>query len=533
MNNSDLYQRSCMGKYKQYFAQNSDITKAYAKYSIDRMKCEPPLYGRSWEEGRAGVPILWERSANVVYNDHTDTHTLVIGPPGSKKSRLVAMPLVRILGVEKENMIITDPKAEIYNRTASFLASQGYRIHILNLRTPDLGDAWNPLTIPYQYYCEGDIDRAYEFVNDISENLMNSEENHSDPFWHNSAASFFFGLTILLFKYCKEKQLPENRVTIQNVIALRYKLLSQPSKEARERPSVIWRYAKTDPIISNNLVGTIETAEDTRGGIVSTFDQKMRMFSIQPNLMEMLSNNTFQLDHLDDVPTAIFLILPDEKTGYHGIGSLFIKQSYEYLIYLAQKQTIKIGSSASLRRRMNYIIDEFASLPTIPDFSALITAARSRNIRFTLIAQSKHQLIQRYKDETDTIMTNCTNWLILTSREQSFLEELSALCGKTLESPFTPIVPADSIQRLSKDNGEALLLSGRRRPFITHLPDIEKYDQGHYSYRPLAKRKQEQFQQLTFFEEEEKLEKDKQLAEEKQRREFFERLISSQDTDKE
>lgn len=508
---SDLYKRSISERYRKYFLQSTEISNQYSRYSISEKEFSIPFTTKPWEKGCSGVPVFWEPSTQNVYCDHLDNHTIVIGPTGSKKSRLVAMPQAYILGSAKESMIITDPKAEIYQRTASYLEKQGYKIQVLNLRNPNLGDMWNPLIIPYKYYCAGDIDRAYEFVNDVALNMINNDHSVSDPFWNNSAASFFFGLAILLFKYCNEHDLSDQDVTIPNVIALRNKLLSQTSREAKEKPNLLWKYAKTDPIISNNLVGTVETAEDTRAGIVSSFDQKMRLFSIQPNLMEMLSGNTIDLDSINEKPTAIFLVLPDEKTGYHGVGSLFIKQSYEYLIYLAQNKTHNQLVQASLQRRMNYIIDEFASLPAIHDFPALITAARSRNIRFTLIVQSKHQLIQRYKEESDTIMTNCTNWIVLTCRENSFLEEISALCGKTSE--MTPVVPPDSIQRLNKDTGEALLISGRNRPFITHLPDIEKYDKGDFRARDMKLRERKARSTVVFFEEEERKEREKMIRE--------------------
>lgn len=485
---SDLYKRSTSERFRQYFEKSSSIIESHARYSLAQMACSEPQEKRKWENGLAGVPLFWEPSVKTVYTDQKDTHTLVIGPTGSKKSRLVAMPQVRILGSAKENMIITDPKAEIYRRTADYLEKQGYTIFVLNLRDPNRGDAWNPLDIPYEYYRRGEVDRAYEFVNDVSENLMHSKEAHGDPFWNDSAGDFFFGLTILLFKYCKENNLDKNYITLNNVIALKRHLLSQTPKEARSNPSYLLQFANKDPIISANLVGTIETAEETRGGIVSSFDRNIRLFSIQPNLMDMLSGNTISLDRINEEPTAIYIILPDEKTGYHAIGSLFIKQSYEYLIYLAQKNSNNQIDTAALERRVNYIIDEFASLPTIHDFPALITAARSRNIRFTLIAQGKNQLLQRYKEETETIMTNCSNWIILSCREHIFLEEISALCGKTFGNPTLSVVPPDSIQRLEKNSGEALLLSGRSKPFITHLPDINSYDNENYMIRPLEHR---------------------------------------------
>uniref|UniRef100_UPI002D806C8F TraM recognition domain-containing protein n=1 Tax=Oscillibacter sp. TaxID=1945593 RepID=UPI002D806C8F len=131
---------------------------------------------------------------------------------------------------------------------------------------------------------------------------------------------------------------------------------------------------------------------------------------------------------------------------------------------------------------VNYILDEFSSLPVISDFPAMITAARSRNIRFTLFIQSKHQLVQRYKDEAETIQANCGNWLFLTSRETAILQEISTLCGRV--NTRTPVLSEAELQRLDKETGEALLLSGRAKPFITRLPDINLYETfSEHSYR--------------------------------------------------
>ena len=248
-------------------------------------------------------------------------------------------------------------------------------------------------------------------------------------------------------------------------------------------------YAKTDHIIASSLIGTVETASDTKAGILSVFDQKVRMFSIQPNLMDMLGANDFDLSRIGVEPTAVFLIVPDEKTGYHGLVSLFIKQSYEYMIFDAQSEASRDGfHTSSLKNRVNYILDEFSSLPTIRDFPAMVTAARSRNIRFCLIIQSKHQLLQRYKEETETIQTNCNNWIFLTSRELQFLEEVSSLCGKTNNDNPQPVLSVADLQRLDKDSGEALLLCGRTKPCITKLADIEVYDKNQFSPQPIVAR---------------------------------------------
>ena len=210
-------------------------------------------------------------------------------------------------------------------------------------------------------------------------------------------------------------------------------------------------------------------------------NEKIRSFSIQPNLLRMLSVSEFDMDTLGEKPTAVFLIMPDEKTTYHRLVSLFIKQSYEYTIYSAQKQAGEDGFIlGKMPVRVNYILDEFSSLPTIKDFPAMISAARSRNIRFNLIMQSKHQLLQRYDQEAWTIQSNCNNWIFLTSRELDFLQEISELCGEVTGQQKKSLLSVSDLQRLDKDKGEVLILSGRLNPCIARLPDIDEYDKGKF-----------------------------------------------------
>lgn len=450
------------------------FTQSFTRYNISLKKFIKSK-NLKYVTQYGGVPIGQYNEDILV--DSSDSHTLIIGSTGSKKSRLVVMPSIYILGDAGESMIVSDPKAEIYERTAGYLEERGYRIQIINLRSPSLGNSWNPLNIPYSFYKNGNIDKACEFVNDIAVNLMLSEKSAKDPYWDYSAGDLFFGLTLLLFGYCKTFGLDDKYVNISNLLRLRQFLF----RAQNYNKSFYRDFIEEDEIIASSLMGTIEAPDKTRSCILSTFDEKMRSFMIQPNLLEMLSNSSIYMDCISESKTIIYLIMPDEKTSYHKLVTLFIKQSYEYLIYKAQSN---IGGK--MKVRVNYILDEFSSLPTIKDFPTMITAARSRNIRFNLIVQSKHQLLERYKEETETIQSNCNNWIFFTSREVKLLEELSVLCGKRSNGEKY-VIPPDSLQHLSKERGEALILSGRLYPYITMLADIDKYDSGKYHYLKIKK----------------------------------------------
>lgn len=300
--------------------------KAMSRFSMNTRKLYPPKAIKDYKQDGAGVPLAWNEENKSLYLDSSDSHTLVFGATGSKKSRLIAIPTAKLLGYASESMIITDPKAEIYNRTATELKENGYDICVLNFRSPLYGSCWNPIEIPYRFYLDDDIDKAYEFVNDIATNLMLTQIAEKDPFWDYSASDLFFGLTLLLFKYVKTKNESIDAVNISNLLKLRRDLFDSSNTFSLQQ-SELWQIAKEDEIIYASLIGTVNAPDKTQASILSTFDSKMRCFVIQPSLLDMLSNTNISLSSIGEKKTAIFLIMPDEKTSYHKLVSLFVKQS--------------------------------------------------------------------------------------------------------------------------------------------------------------------------------------------------------------
>lgn len=421
---------------------------------------------------KGGVPLAYDMERNRIAIDSSDTHTIIWGSTGSLKTRCVIEPTVKIIGKSGESMIINDPKAEIHNRCAAELKENGYNIVVINIRDPECGNAWNPLAIPYRFYLDGDIDRAAEFANDVAFNLMADEDNDkADPFWNYSASDCLFGLMLLLLRYSKDHNLPETAVNMNSLMLLRQELFKNGT---RAQYSPLWKYAMEDELIAASLSGSIYAPNDTMHSILSVFDQKMRTFTIRPSLLDMLANNDIDIGAIGEEKTAVFLIIPDEKSTYNNLVSLFIKQAYEYLIYKASN-----NHNLKLKNRVNYVLDEFSSLPPITSMSSLISAARSRDIRFILAVQGKHQLKKRYGDEAETIKSNCVNWIYLTSRELDLLREISDLCGE--QRNRLPNISVYDLQHFSKEKCEALVLCGRLKPAKVNLLDIDRFGDKEYT----------------------------------------------------
>jgi len=408
-----------------------------------------------------GVPLF--AGPDAVYVDSSDTHSLVFGSTGSKKTRLIGMPTLQLYARAGESFIATDPKAELYEKTFPLLKKKGYRIFVLNLRDPLRSNKWNPLAIPYRLYWSDERDRAIEFVLDISKCIV-KEKSEKDPYWSNSAADLLAGLIISLFECAEEQEI--HFKSLRGLRAQAFKKI-----ESGDNSFIQERFLKKlapHSVAYSLLCGTVEVCDVTQGCILSTFDQALRPFLSQDRLLDMTSGSDFDINTIGKEKTAVFLINPDENTLYHHMISVFVKQCYTSLIAEAQKQPLQ-----KLPRRVNFMLDEFSSIPQIADFPAMITAARSRNIRFTLMVQSMSQLKERYGIEAETIKGNCENWIYLNSKEKPLLEELIYLAGRKCNAE--PLVSPSMLQTLNKDNGEALILHERKLPFIARLMDIDSY----------------------------------------------------------
>ena len=225
-----------------------------------------------------------------------------------------------------------------------------------------------------------------------------------------------------------------------------------------------------------NASSTIMAPNETRGSILSVFKQKIKLFASRENLSEMLAHNDFDMRDVGRKKTAVFIVIQDEKKTYHALVTIFLKQCYETLISVAQE------SGGKLPHRTNFILDEFANMPPLKDVTTMVTAARSRNIRFTFIIQNFAQLYEVYgKENGETIKGNCGNTIYLISSELSALEEISKMCGEVKskekeKTTSTPLVTVSDLQRLKQ--WETIVLRIRMMPFKTKLTPNFKMDWG-------------------------------------------------------
>lgn len=418
-----------------------------------------------------GFPLLYDKKKNLIYVDNGEYHSLVIGATGSGKTQTVIYPQVSTLAKNGESMVITDPKGEIYDKCAGMLQSLGYKIIVVNFRDPQNGSCWNPYALPYKYYKEGNQDKANELLNDMAINIA-TDEKADDPFWTNSAADYLTGLSLGMFEDASEDEISISTVNLMMTVG----------DEKIGGSTYLKEYFKMkDPAspAAINALGTVNAPQDTKNSIDSVLKQKIKVFAVTKNLSEMLSRSDFDMEKIGEEKTAVFMIIQDEKTTYHALATIFIKQCYESLISVATRH------GGKLPVRTNFLIDEFANMPKFKDITTMVTAARSRQIRFTFIIQNFAQLSSTYgKEDAETIRGNCGNLLYLLTGELAAMEEISKLCGdkvikvgKDKREETRPLITVTELQKFKQF--EVLVLRQRLCPLRTNFIPFFKTDYGY------------------------------------------------------
>ena len=326
-------------------------------------------------------------------------------------------------------------------------------------------------------YKSGNQDKAIELLDDLALNILYDESNkNADPFWEKTSADYFSGVALGLFEDAKEEEININSISLATTVG----------EEKFGGSTYIKEYFNAkDPgsAAAINASSTIMAPSETKGSILSVFKQKVKLFASRENLSEMLSYSDIDLESIGKKPTAVFIVIQDEKKTYHSLVTILLKQIYETLIRVAQE------NGGQLPIRTNFLLDEFANMPPLKDVTTMITAARSRRIRFTMIIQNFAQLDDVYgKEEAETIRGNCGNIIYLITTELKALEEISKMCGevkskKDDKTASTPLVTVSDLQRMKQY--EVIILRLRKQPFKTKITPYWKLDWG--TKYPLAK----------------------------------------------
>ncbi|MBR0418180.1 MAG: type IV secretory system conjugative DNA transfer family protein [Erysipelotrichaceae bacterium] len=337
-------------------------------------------------------------------------------------------------------------------------------------------------TLPRPNYSE-----AEELISDIAMRLCH-EEDARDPFWSSSATTILEGyINFLLEQKIRDENgkmmfLPDEMINMRSVKMLHDQGKTWIDPEKYDNCSSILEYfitkkrKQTDQSYMK-LIEFVRSPDNTRGSISAVFDDKIKYFLANEDILNMTSVSEFDLKQLGQKKTAIFIGIHDEKGTYHELPSILISQTYEELIKLARNET----DNSRLKVPVYVVWDEFANGSRWDNIVNALTAGLSRGVRFCLVVQDFAQLNTKYgKDNAGTIRSNCQNLYYLLAGEYSTLKDVSDLCGSKIiwnhnrqEKETVPLLSTDALSKLSM--GEAVIKRQRMNPINTRLRSFDRY----------------------------------------------------------
>lgn len=417
-----------------------------------------------------------------IYFVDDDIHTICIGSTRSGKSRTVVLQSIGLQALGGESMIMSDPKGELYEYTYPFLERLGYEVITLDFKNPLKSTRYNFLQNVIDYINSNQVPKAIEAAWDLTSSLVG--EAKGERIWTDGEASVIAASILCVVVENKDK--PE----LQNMTNV-YFFISEMCKPMEEGEIPLNKYVKSlpDDHPARGLIGISEVAPSkTRGSFFTSALTTLRLFT-NPLIYSMTSVSDFDKNMTGTNKRAIFIILPDEKTTYYSLASLFVSQHYETLVDVADKR------GGRLIKRVNFNLDEFGNFAIIPSFTTKLTVGGGRGIRFNLFLQNFAQLSEKYGQDTPkTIKGNCQIWLYLKADDVETLEEISKKLGNYTVASVSESTSYSSGSNSSKSsstnlNARALLtvdevklidrpytlVTSRDNPAIMNAPDLTNY----------------------------------------------------------
>ena len=416
------------------------------------------------ENGQSGATLYYDKKKNYVQS--SEGHTLFLGQSGTGKSCSGTILLVRNLIQAKQNILVIDPKGEIYGETVSSL-DESYDKKVVDFRNIFRSDAFNPLTTPYHYFYSEvpeEQEIALNMINDLAAAFYPIPET-GDPFWQQSARSLFIGSVHALMLLKKADP------TIGISLASAHQLIAA-GEQLMGGTSCLCELVKTLPktsIASMRLQSYASTAKETAAGIRSSFLEGISMCAQSEGIKNLMGHDDISIHTINpEKPTAIYVILPDESSIFGSMAAVLCSQVVGHYLRIAQNQY-----HGKLPRTVNVILEELGNIGSaLPELANWLTASRSRNIRFYLVLQSLSQLETLYgKSKAETILDNASTIIAFRVSNWKTLEELSNKCGrrqlKTMIRTEALISPS---QLGAMRTGQALVMIQGRIKYITQLP---------------------------------------------------------------
>lgn len=419
-------------KYKESYKYGSHGTARWqTKREIKRSYCKNDLgwFLGSVEKGKT-YKINMKAAYLAVNNDKKlNMQVNVVGSPGSIKTTGFVMPnafhlpfAYKKAKLPLPDLVFTDPKSELYTKTANYFKKEGYDVFVLDFINLKYGDSINPLDF---------IEDEKELM-EITKSYIQAVQNSGDKgksvstdssFWDEQEAQVLGALIgYVQQKYSKEKQ------TMTEVL----KILTSNDVASVDNARVFFSreciYGTPLQLWKNFLM--IADSDKTRANILGGLSGKLSLFSI-PGIQKITNKTTLDLSLLGakkDRPMVIYILMPDSDLTFSPVINMIVMSMLNQMYRTAYKY----GNQLYVPVYM--LLDEIANIGHITGLKEKLGTMRGRRIYPMLIWQDLVQMKSLFGNDWETVLAKCDTNIYLGVNDKFTSEYCSQTIGKTTVS---------------------------------------------------------------------------------------------------
>ncbi len=411
-----------------------------------------------------GIPVAAEvKKDELTVVLRKPIHTLVIGSTGTGKTSSFVSPSIEIISRTKTqpDMVITDPKGELYRKHAESLKNNGYNVHIIDLNSPFTSTRYNLLdgvinktsrlknlkieVVRGKYVIDNKTFKTMEEAERqkaLSERELDTQifielqdfiyamypsTRTNDPIWENGSREFIFAILLGMWEDLRDGYLPEEKFNLFNL----YKTITDYSVGECE---VVREYLETRDETSRvkSLTNTVLTAEGRTLSSYLTSVQEAVQWLADKGITAITSQSDIHFFDWDEKPNVLFLKIPDHLRTRYKLATLIVSQMYKSLVDKANDNAkYGITKEEELLRHTYFLMDEFGNMPKFSNLDKIVTVGRSRGIFFVPVIQDHNQMDNKYgKEVANTVRSNCPIQIFIGTNDENTRKDFSEKCGK-------------------------------------------------------------------------------------------------------
>ena len=347
----------------------------------------------------------------------------VCGPPGSNKTvGLVLSNIFHIPWSYKKkvlpDLLITDPKSELYCITSQYLENMGYDVKVLDFIHLKYGDSLNPIDFINDEKELIEIAKGYVKSVDASEG--GTKKTGDSSFWDEQEAQVLGALIGYV-----QQRLPEHRRTFTEVAKILTSDHVGDVNNARAffessgitgAPLQLWK---------NFLMVT--DSDRTRANILGGLAVKLSLFAIN-GIQNITNKSTVDISKIGAKkarPIALFVFMPDGDRTFSPIINVAVSTILNQLYKTAYEYKNKLYTPVYA------IFEEMANIGFISGLKEKLGTMRSRRIYPMMIWQDLNQIKDIYKDSWETIVSKCDTQVYLGANDNFTADYISKTLGST------------------------------------------------------------------------------------------------------